>query len=84
MSLKSSTRWLQQWKVLSSNGKKEYVVSQCEDKTFACSCPNWTRNMPREECKHILRQRLTMIGTSIILSPNSVLTIKQVSGRKFR
>lgn len=38
----------------SSRHEKFYTVSKRHDGTWACSCPAWTRQSPRQNCKHIL------------------------------
>ncbi|SRR6266566_8296667 len=85
MALKKSTQWTEQWKVLSSNGRKEYIVSKCADGTFACSCPNWTRNFPREDCKHILKKRLEFASfPTPPINVNINVGLRTPKGRKFR
>lgn len=48
-------KWVSRWYVSShSNPNKEYTVSLADDlETWGCSCPHWTRNVPRPICKHI-------------------------------
>lgn len=74
----------QQWQVpsQSSKGKKMYTVSLRHDGTFECACMNWTRTVPREDCKHILKVRCgqvksdqTLLG---VITGNKVMT---ASGR---
>jgi hypothetical protein len=50
-------KWAAQWKVKSSSGSGIYTVSQDYHGKYACSCPAWTRNMPRKDCKHIAEVR---------------------------
>ena len=40
--------------------KKPYKVSERQDGGWECSCPAWTRHMPRRDCKHILRVKDAM------------------------
>lgn len=49
-------KWVKRWYVESftSTKGKVYTVSLAEDdETWGCSCPHWTRNVPRPLCKHI-------------------------------
>jgi hypothetical protein len=60
-------KWIEQWKVKGSTGNV-YTVSLGHDGKYACSCPAWTRNMPRKNCKHILEVKdsnIKMKGRSI-------------------
>jgi len=50
-------RWAKQWVVESQSGPGVYTVSLDHDGNYACSCPGWTRHMPRMDCKHILEVR---------------------------
>ncbi len=73
----------EQWKVPGTKSHKtgrtpEYTVSKNFDGTFECSCPNWTQNSPREDCKHILRKQKELGGFIIALKPVAV------GGRFFR
>ncbi len=55
-------KWIKRWYVESFTSKtgKVYTVSLAEDDvTWGCSCPHWTRNVPRPTCKHI-RQVMEM------------------------
>jgi hypothetical protein len=42
------------------SARSPYIVSISDESggTWACSCPAWTRTVPREDCKHIMRVRL--------------------------
>lgn len=80
-----------QWKKKSATSKKgtEYTVTQYSNGTsesWACSCPAWTLNRNRPDCKHILQVKLELLqgqkNASLINNPifndgNSK------SGRKF-
>ena len=47
-------KWVQRWEVAShSNPSKTYTVAIDADGIYDCSCPAWTRHMPRKDCKHI-------------------------------
>jgi len=46
-----------QWRV-SGSASEPYIVSHYHDDNWACSCMAWTRNHPREDCKHIMRVKL--------------------------
>jgi hypothetical protein len=59
-----SPGWVEHWEVESySNPNKAYIVSRKADGTWGCSCPHWTRHMPRPVCKHI-REVLQADGVS--------------------
>jgi len=47
--------WVKQWEVESSDGKRYYTISLSDQGVWGCSCPAWTRHMPRVDCKHIAR-----------------------------
>ncbi len=53
--LQKKLKWVDRWYVEShTNPDKTYTVSLANDKkTWGCSCPHWTKNYPRPECKHI-------------------------------
>lgn len=72
-----------QWKMQGTKSHKtgrtpEYTVSENFDGTFECSCPSWTQNTPRQECKHILRKQKELGG--FVYAPKAVIT----EGRFFR
>lgn len=47
-------KWVKRWFVESFTSDRIYTVSLAEDDiTWGCSCPHWTRNVPRPTCKHI-------------------------------
>jgi len=46
-----------QWYV-SGSAAEPYTVSEANDGNWSCSCMAWTRNHPREDCKHIMRVKL--------------------------
>jgi len=46
-----------QWYV-SGSATEPYIVSEAKDGNWSCSCMAWTRNHPREDCKHIMRVKL--------------------------
>lgn len=49
-------QYVKQWQIPSdSNPNTTYTVSLTPEQTFECSCPAWTRNTPRVDCKHIRR-----------------------------
>lgn len=80
----------QQWTVLGTKSHKtgntpEYVVTLYSDDTWACACMNWTRNMPREDCKHILRKQKELgIGFAVQPITSGLELVGQETGRKFR
>lgn len=50
-----NARYVRQYDVasLSKPAQKPYKVSERADGGWECSCPAWTRHMPRTDCKHI-------------------------------
>lgn len=42
-----------QWRVASSSGHGDYVVSKYSDGDYSCGCKGWTMHTPRRDCKHI-------------------------------
>jgi hypothetical protein len=59
----SSPVWTDQW-VYQGSGKMPYVVSHKKNAAgssleWQCSCPAWTTTTPREDCKHVLKVKLT-------------------------
>lgn len=75
-----------QWAVASqsSKGKHNYVVSECHDGSWECACMNWTRTMPRQDCKHILKKKLELqVGFKPEISKPTKPTMP-VGGRFFR
>ena len=69
----------------SSRHEKFYTVSLTHSGEWQCSCPAWTRQSPRINCKHIL----SIIVQQMQAQPAQP-TVKQksqpveVSGRRFR
>jgi hypothetical protein len=53
-------RWISRWKVESSSGEGTYTVSQAEDGSFGCSCPQW-RFRKQLVCKHIVEVRAMLV-----------------------
>jgi hypothetical protein len=62
----NSPMWTDQWSVVGS-AKEPYIVSHktqganggnVTEDGWACSCGAFTRNTPREDCKHILKVKL--------------------------
>lgn len=73
----NSPLWKDQWAV-QGTGKIPYIVShknnaQGSEDEWQCSCPSWTGNMPREDCKHILKiklvEKVPIVPTTVILLP---------------
>jgi hypothetical protein len=54
-----------QWDVgsFTDPGKKPYKISERLDGGWECSCPAWTRHMPRADCKHIDKVRRALQRT---------------------
>lgn len=60
----NSPMFTEQWSVVGS-AKLPYIVSRkthkdgsTTDEKFCCSCMAFTRNTPREDCKHILKVKI--------------------------
>jgi hypothetical protein len=65
----------------SSKGRHTYTVSEYNDNSWACACMNWTRTVPRADCKHILKKKLELqVGFKpVVLKP-----VLATGGRFFR
>jgi hypothetical protein len=50
--------------------------------TWGCSCPDWTKHMPRQDCKHILQVKWDQIKFGVKVKLIPIATIKV--GRLFR
>ena len=63
---------MQRWKVpgMAKKGKEPplWTVYQDLNGLFSCNCPAWTKNMPRQDCKHILRVKLNQLQGAGILT----------------
>ncbi len=71
-----------QWSV-SGSAASAYTVSEAKDGNWSCSCMAWTRNHPREDCKHILIVKLReAIPAPVKIEPK--MQFVQATGRKFR
>jgi hypothetical protein len=47
-------RYAQVWSVQSeTRADKVYTVAEIVSGAWSCSCPRWTKNSARPECKHI-------------------------------
>jgi hypothetical protein len=77
------------WHVLGS-AKFPYVVSETTHGDWLCSCPAWTKNSPREDCKHIFRVKLERALSwdehtpAVTMASNPSLRKITYSGRKMR
>jgi hypothetical protein len=62
------TRWVQQWQVPRSTGKKpDYKVSMDRDGNFACDCLFWINcKAPKADCRHILSIKLMLERTASV------------------
>jgi hypothetical protein len=62
-----------QWDVgsFTDPSKKPYKVSERYNGTWECSCPAWTRHMPRADCKHIAQIKLLQakVPNNIVMMP---------------
>ena len=93
----NSPLWTDQWAVQGS-GTAPYIVSHKKDGEWQCSCPAWTRNTPREDCKHILKVKLVekVPSGAVVTSVKTVISVDsgvtgvmalntfEKKGRKFR
>src|ERR1039458_3428347 len=71
-----------QWHV-SGSAASPYIVSEAKDGNWSCSCMAWTRNHPREDCKHIMRVKLSeAVPAEVKVEPS--MQFVQATGRKFR
>ena len=70
-----------QWYV-SGSAAEPYIVSEAKDGNWSCSCMAWTRNHPREDCKHIMRVKLQESKPAEI--PNVESHQVEFTGRVFR
>jgi hypothetical protein len=68
---------------VSGSAASPYVVSEAKDGNWACSCMAWTRNHPREDCKHIMRVKLQE-NTPVEVKITPKMQFVQSTGRKFR
>lgn len=79
----SYTKQFQVKSLSSSRHEKFYTVSLKHDGSWECSCPAWTRQSPRQDCKHVLQIRLQTqvpVAQPVKQTPVSV----EVTGRRFR
>ncbi|MBU1067682.1 hypothetical protein KKE60_07825 [Patescibacteria group bacterium] len=51
-------KWIHRWIVESESGHGSYTVGQDAGGNWGCSCPAWTRHVPRRDCKHITTVRM--------------------------
>ena len=77
-----------QWTVSASPTKNNsnpdpYTVSEANDGNWSCSCMNWTRHHPREDCKHIMRVKLRE-NTPVEVKVEPKMQFVQSTGRVFR
>lgn len=92
----NSPLWTDQWAVQGS-GTAPYIVSHKKDGEWQCSCPAWTRNTPREDCKHILKVKLVeKVPSGAVVTSKTVISVDsgvtgvmalntfEKKGRKFR
>lgn len=63
-----------------------YVVSLAKDGNWSCSCMNWTRTHPREDCKHIMRVKLSVNtpAPAVTMASTPSLALPTYTGRKMR
>ena len=71
-----------QWYVSGSTAMP-YTVSEAKDGNWSCSCMDWTRTHPREDCKHVLRVKMAeAVPAEIKVEPK--MQFVQATGRMFR
>lgn len=63
---------------------KTYTVTEYTDGTWACACMNWTRTVPRQDCKHILTQQKLNSNGFVAPTVSGVRVAADATGRKFR
>jgi hypothetical protein len=78
----SSGQYEAQWYV-SGSAAEPYTVSHAKNGDWSCSCMSWTRNHPREDCKHIMRVKLQE-ATPVEIKASPAMTFVQAKGRVFR
>lgn len=78
----SSHHYKNQWNV-SGSAALPYTVSEATDGNWSCSCMAWTRNHPREDCKHIMRVKLRE-NTPVEVKVEPKMQFVQSTGRVFR
>lgn len=67
----------EQWAVMGT-GKAPYIISRKQNATqgfhWQCSCPSWTQNTPRADCKHIFnvktKEGVMVEATTAVLPPD--------------
>jgi hypothetical protein len=80
----ASSNYARQWNVKGSR-PAPYVVSLGGIGDWRCSCFAWTQNIPREDCKHVLRVKLKLVsGEGKIETVPSLPVPKKTVGRRFR
>ena len=83
-----SPAWKRQFCVQGSSSAPYIVsLSVIDAKGWECSCPAWTRNTPRSDCKHILKAKLHLVNKgdkvgSEVPTEKPSATVK--AGRRFR
>ena len=67
-------KWVQRWEVAShSNPNRTYTVAIDAEGNWGCSCPAWTRHMPRKDCKHIRQVKAMEQAPKVATVPISQL-----------
>ena len=90
----TSALWTDQWLVMGT-AKAPYVISK-KQKTgeWQCSCPDWSKHVPREDCKHILKVKMqegilvtkekNIFSAPVVPVQNQGMALPAPKGRKFR
>jgi len=69
---RESDKWVKRWVIPSHTSMREYIVAQDKDGNWACSCPGWTRHVPRTDCKHI---RTVKSGGGMSIEDNVIVKL---------
>jgi hypothetical protein len=68
---------VERWEVESENTPgKRYTLCKLVDETWTCSCPHWTRRIPRKNCKHIDYHLTLGAGRALTTDPLLMSLIK--------
>jgi hypothetical protein len=83
--LNGFSRYKAQWYV-SGSAATPYTVSELRNGDWECSCMAWTRNHPREDCKHIMRVKLqeNTPAPALTMASTPSLAVPIYTGRKMR
>ncbi len=83
ITVKHASAWHKRQWYVSGSAATPYTVSEAKDGNWSCSCMSWTRNHPREDCKHIMRVKLTgAVPAEVKVQPS--MQFVAATGRVFR